>query len=421
MRTIIILLIAAGIAGCRKTPSITIMENSMTESDGRFEEAETTFSFSEASVSEKKGRSDEVYEVLRIAKAAGVLTDNMADSLSRLNDKNLLESNFDIVRHSPKAFVLNTDTFSVPFPLYYNYLIDSILRRSMQSNYMVRVKETTEDMANLKKASIEIILDSHLYHQKVYLDSSLGSLDENFYQIVNQTLSALGHPYRYYLIRKIMEYTHENNYYYGTDNKEYAVIWLDKPTALALHQFSNVINLSVEDHRKSLDGETVKTMLYTLDSASFFPPYTDIAYEHDQLTKKILYDVRDIFFHCLPLRRCFTPFSSHFEQSYQRVVDSLSSLSGVKLQTRFPVGSPVSFTPHETEISIEINNTPYTSTLTNGYDRVNIEGLLQLINTALNKEHMDGNFYLLNNKSVDYCYIFMTGEQVDLVNRLLQK
>jgi len=418
MKAIILLLLVVFIAGCRKFPPRSA--ESSADTSAAPVENKASFSFSEATVSEKKGRSDEVYEVIQILKENSLLDSEIADSIQYLTNQNRLESNFAIVRHMPQAILFRTDTLSQTFPYYYNLLIDTLLKQAGQTNYVLSVNPVQEKLSteNPPAAIIEISQNSKNYFQEIRLDSGLGIVDESFYRIVNQILSTQNHPERYYLIRKIMEYEHENSFYYGTDNKEYALIQLNQQVALLIHSFPNVLNLSVEDHRQPLDNGTLKSIISLLDSAAFYPPGTEKAKEYSRLKKENLYDVRDIFFHSPVLRKCFSPFSSDFYLSYTDILNSLKEHSG---------GS-IAFSPHrviavsdtETEVSIKVNNNVYTSTLENGYDRINIEGLLQLINTALNREQADGNFYLLNNKTSDYCYIFMTGKQVDLVNQLLE-
>ncbi len=421
MKAIILLLLVVIITGCRKFPSRSD-ESSINTTDSAETGSPVYFSFSEATVSEKKGRSDEVYEVIQILKENSLLGSEIADSMQYLTTQNRLESNFTIVRHMPQAILFHTDTLSQTFPYYYNLLIDTLLKQAGQTNYVLNVHPVQEALSaeNPPAAMIEISQNSKNYFQEIRLDSGLGIVDENFYRIVNRVLSAQNYPKRYYLIRKIMEYEHENSFYYGTDNKEYALIQLNQQVALLVHSFPNVINLSIEDHRRPLDNETLKSIISLLDSAAFYPAGTDKAKEYSRLKKENLYDVRDIFFHSPVLRKCFSPFSSDFYLSYTDILNSLKEQSDHTGSTAFSLHRIIAVSNTETEVSIKVNNNVYASTLENGYGRINIEGLLQLINTALNREQADGNFYLLNNKTSDYCYIFMTGKQVDLVNQLLE-
>ena len=421
MKAIILLLLVVIVTGCRKYPSQSD-NSSVNTTDSSEAEKPVSFSFSEAVVSEKKGRSDEVSEVVQILKENALLSSTVADSIQYLTNQNLLESNFDIARHMSKAIVFRTDTLSETFPYFYNTLIDTLLKQAGQTNYVVNITPIQPEAGdkNVATAVIEIFQSTQIFTQEIRLDSGLGTVDENFYKVVNLLLSTQNQSERYYLVRKIMEYEYENTFYYGTDNKEYALVQLSKQVALFIQSFPNVINLSVEDHRQPLSHEALKSMIVFLDSAKLYPSGADTAKEYSRLKKETLYDVRDVFFHSPVLRKCFSPFSSHFDQSYTDILNTLKEHSNLTGSTAFTSHQVIPVSNKETEISINVNNNVYTSTLENGYDRINIEELLQLINTALNKELIDGNFYLLNNKTSDYCYIFMTGEQVDLVNQLLK-
>lgn len=420
MKAIIVLLSTVFITGCHKLP----VPSTEPSADTVSAQVHTgvSFSFREAVVSEKKGRSDEAAALIQILKAAQLLSSTVADSLSHLANQNLQESNFSIVRHMPQAIVFRTDTLSRTFPYYYTLLIDTLLKQAGQTGYVITITplQAVPDVENIPSATIGISLHSQSYVQEIRLDSALGMLDEHFYKIVNRILSAQNHPDRFYLIRKIMEYEHENVFYYGTDNKEYALIQLSQPVAMAIHSFPNVLNLSVEDHRQPLDHHILKSIIGLLDSAKFYPPGTDTAAEYARLKKETLYDVRDIFFYSPALRKCFPPFSSHFAQTYTDILHSLKEHSDSLGLVTFIPHQVIAVSDTETEVSIKVNNNIYTATLENSYDRINIEGLLQLINSALNRELTDGNYYLLNNKTSEYCYIFMTEKQVDLVNQLLE-
>lgn len=374
------------------------------------------FSFEEAIIIEKSGQDYEVAEVLKILNSLQLLDNKSFMQLQELNMNGELERNFQIIDSIPTAIIFHVDSLKPGFPLFYTSLIEKIALESGISIDSLSVKEINSNTQGLKKAALKVQSGNKTYSKNVIYDYENESIDDSFYSILNDILSSERDAERFYLVKKIMEYRNGDMSYYSTDDKEFGLLKLKREEALALKQYPDVISLSLETHNFPLNQNQITNYVKGLNSAGFFAKNQNI----DSLIKNLhtynIYTLEDIFYFTKELRSCFSPNVSDFNQPYKMIMDSLKVLSNGAFQPKEIIDN--SRPNAASKVGFKLKGKEYAAMLENGVDRIEIDGLLATINLALNKEQIDGNFYLLDNKTTDYCYIFMTEEQVDAVNAL---
>jgi len=379
------------------------------------------FSFENATVTDKKGKPEEVEKLVRILFQHNLINQESQKILSKKNYLQTISSNFDIVNHINEAIVWHTDSLKKPFPIFYQDLLDSIFQKENLTEYVVKFEQTDSSTQNQGFISTNLTITNNkkVYSQKVYFEPTTGKIDETFYKLINQLLADKQETNRYYLVRKIVEYQDKDSYYYGTDKLEYALIKLNEYTAFNIHQHPNVIDLSYENHQLPMANEELSFQLKILDSIGLIPNRTTQFQLNNQLSSKSIFDTRDIFYYATDLRKCFSPYRTTFKNVYKEILDSLVTISFQQFAPKKirDLSQPNS----ENELSFELNGTTYSVLLSNSIDQIDINTLITTVNKALNTQKIDGNFYLLHNKDAEYCYIFMKENQVEVVNDLLKK
>lgn len=414
----LILIIACG----RKNTSssnqpITIME----DLEAEVIEPEQDFSFEKAIVSEKKGKQNEVEDLIKLLFQHNLITEASLKELQTENQSQTMVSNYSLVKHMQIAILLHTDSLKKPFPYFYQDILDSILQKENRTKAVVEFTpvDSSHFMEGYLTAQLSITHKQKVYQQTLYFEPSSGKLDETFYEIINQLLANNQETERYYLIRKIMEYKDGDAFYYGTNKFDYALIKLNEFTAYTIHQYSNVLDLSYENHQLPVSIEELIYQINKLDSIGLIPNTTSQTQLNKLLSQQNIFDTRDIFYHTLELRKCFSPNTSNFANVYKGILDSLSTIS---FQQFMPKKVQDNAKPNsDTELSFELKGKTFAVTLSNTIDQIDINTLITTVNEALNKQNIDGNYYLLPNKDSEFCYIFMKENQVEVVNKLLEK
>jgi hypothetical protein len=389
-------------------------------------ETETTvyepdFSFEKAIVTEKKGKQEEVSEVIHLLYQHNLIDQENQKKLTIENQNSTMASNFELAKHLDKVILWHTDSLTKPFPYFYQELLDTLFQR--ENILKPKIKFSPVDTSYIKEgfssAKLTITLSQKNYEQTIHYEPSAGKMDESFYEVINLILADKQETERYYLIKKIIQFEDAGMLYYGTDKNDYALIKLSESTAYFIHQYPNVLDLSYENHQFSMTKETLKYQLNILDSIGLIPKNINPESLYDHLSSKSIVDTRDIFFHSTAIRQCFSAYTTTFDNVYKRILDSLNTIS-------FQQFSPKNIKDaakanNDTELSFELNGKTYAFTLSNTIDQIDINTLIAAVNQALNKQHIDGNFYLLNNKDSKFCYIFMKENQVEMVNKLLKQ
>lgn len=415
MRTIYFLLVTCCIFSCQqKLNTQALQQNHGYHAIEKDTVEEQTFSFEEAIIIEKSGLDYEVAEVLKILNSFHLLENNSFMKLQELNVNGQLERNFQIIDSIPSAIVFHIDSLKPGFPLFYKSLLERVAQESGVSINSISVKEVNSDEQGIKMAEIQVHSGDKTYLKKVIYNNENESIDDSFHSILNDILASERDAERFYLVKKIMEYRNGEMSYYTTDDKEFGLLKLKREEAVALKQYPDVISLSIETHAFPMNNTQIKTFIMGLDSAGFFAKNQNIDSIIKNLQTYNIYTLEDIFYFTKELRACFSPIVSDFNQPYKMLMDSLKVLSNGAYSPKDIIDN--SRPNSVSKIGFNLKGKEYASMLNNGIDRIEIDGLMSTINLALNQEKINGNFYLLDNKTTDYCYIFMTEEQVDAVN-----
>jgi hypothetical protein len=413
---------------CRKTPSSS---TSLTDNEVIPVEAGSTapsapdFDFTTAKVYEKAGRKEDIREILTILSEAGLISSSQFEDFSARNEKDSLTGNFEIVKAIKSAITIDLNTVKDTFPHFYKKLYEDILKKENIACSDIKVtseyyKDSSEGIRELR-GRISFRSGDREFLTSVRADSANRQLDENFYQLINNLKMARGDQDRLYLFRKIMVYSNDTVHYYSTDNRDYVLARLEEPVALALHHFPNAVDISYEEHRVPVSGDQIREAFISLRKSGFFTTLqeSEINAWQKKCEESVLFNSQDLFYTIRPLRICLDSYTDFKNKPYSGLLTALSEFSQKKFN---PVNIEEQSAPNsEGEIKFRLGNKVYSGKFQNTFDRIDIAGLTDLINHALNDQKTDGNFYLLTNPDRLRCYIFMQEAQLNTANNLFSR
>jgi len=362
---------------------------------------------------EKRNDKDALEEILDNLLKNELLDSISKNTLSKANLKDTLHSNFEIIRALKDVFLISTDTIKKEFPGFYIPLLQAIAQK-----YALQYQSLDITKMNKDSAVITLTTSHRSYSLSLKSDTTLGKLDESFYEIFNFILAENKTPERIYLVKKLMVNEIDSNLYYSTDNKEYGLLKLNRIDAAVFYEFPTIAELSTEIQRPLFSEKETYALLKTLDSAGFF---SELKQEEKlkvfkELKNEPLYTLEDIFYLAKPLHVCIDNRIANYQKPFQEALLKVAAFSGNKF---FPQAIQDASIPNSaTEISFSFKGKTYSGTFVSSFDQIDIQGLINLVNRALNESGTDGNFYILDKPGLQTCYIFMTEQEVQVANAL---
>lgn len=357
-------------------------------------------------------------DVIEELKRIGLLENATTDELDKHNPNAIVE----LLIKSEKVIVVDEKLFDAPeAPNHYHPLFDLINGINKDINFdLVSLKlETKEDELGDTSEVITVTIqqDHKLYTSELYYSNNF-KIASYYFKVINRVLTDISSDHRLFDVTIFCRDENcETNYFHGNkpvDPNKFGIISLTKEQAEVIQE-KDLLPICCNEF-DLLKTEKIEQAIEEFKEVGLLDGMTEeeIELRKAEILLERHYSLNGLIYYFDSLVYAFDAETTNFENPYEEITLGLADISKGRFQ-------PTSFIDRyeyntNSEFSFELNGSKYEIALQNSADWLDLS-FIELINSALEEHHIDGQFYTFNGEGQIVTLIFLSKKQFEEIKR----